>query len=102
MDKCQPEFLPSLYKGLYDSGCNVSIRHLTDIAVLLANIIQLLLALSGVLAIVFITWAGVQYAVSQGDPSKTKEAKNGITHAVVGLILASGAYLLVDFFAGRF
>jgi hypothetical protein len=98
-DSCDPNqtFPPCLYKGI-----DLGHLSLNDIPLLLSNIIQVLLALGGALAVIFIIYAGVQLAVSTGDPGKTKKAREGIIAAVVGLILSASAYLLVAFFASRF
>jgi hypothetical protein len=95
------DIFPSLYKGLYDSNCHVKFQHLTDIGIVLANIIQLLMTLGGVLAVVFVVWGSIQVITSQGDPARSKGARNTILNAVVGLVLTSGAYLLVQFFASK-
>lgn len=81
--------------------------HLDDlsvntIALIIANIIQLLLALGAALAVILITYAGVRYATAQGDAGQVKEAKGTITNAIVGLILSSASFLVVDFIARQF
>lgn len=86
---------PKLYDGVekFDS--------INDFLIILANLIQIGLILSGVLAVIFISWSGVQYIISQGDPARVQTAKGGIRNAVVGLILAGGAFLIVEFFTRR-
>lgn len=79
----------------------VSFRSVRDIPILMANIIEIAIFMAGILAIIFITYSGIQYIVSSGDPAKVQTAKAGLRNAVVGLIIATGAYLLVEFFAGR-
>lgn len=95
--------LPSLYNGLPPDGAGgVKINDLNAVVIIIANLIQMLITLAGVLAVIFIVWAGIQMIASGGDPGKIKDSRNTITTAVVGLILATGSYLLVDFFARRF
>src|SRR5688572_19495480 len=96
------DILPSLYKGVQDANGKFKIEDINDFGIIIGNIIQMLLTLGGVLAVIYIIWAGIQYIISSGDPKKTAEAKSGLTYAVVGLVLSAAAYLLVDFFAGRF
>ncbi len=87
------QVVPSLYRGVdkFDS--------INDFLIILANLIQIGLFLSGVLAVIFISWSGIQYITSQGDPGRVQSAKSGMRNAVVGLVLAAGSYLLVNFFA---
>jgi hypothetical protein len=90
-------FPPDLFRGV-----NLNSLSLDDIGRLMGNIIEILLSISGVLALIFILYAGIQYIVSEGNDSKVKSAKDTIQNAVIGLFLAAIAYLVVDFVAGRF
>jgi ABC-type Fe3+ transport system permease subunit len=97
------DVLPSLYNGLPSDGAGgVKIDNLTDIIIIIANLIQMLITLAGVLAVIFVVWAGIQMITSSGDPKKIADSRNTLTTAVVGLILATGSYLIVDFFARQF
>lgn len=79
----------------------VSFRSVRDIPILMANIIEIAIFMAGILAVIFIIYSGIQYIVSSGDPGRVQTAKAGLRNAVVGLIIATGAYMLVEFFAGR-
>jgi len=58
-------------------------------------IIKLVLGIAGVLAMVMIVMGGIEYMTS--DLISSKEAgKEQITHAVLGLLLALGAYLILN------
>lgn len=97
------DILPSLYKGLpVDSTGHTQITSLMDLIIIVGNVIQMLMALGVVLAVIFITWGGIQYVISQGDPGKTKQARGTITNAAVGVVLMSGAYLIVEFLTRQF
>lgn len=84
--------LPDIFKG-------VSFNNLNSIPLLLANLITAALALSGVLAIIFIIVSGIRYIMSQGSPDGVKKAKSGLTNAIVGLIVSAAAYIIVSFIA---
>lgn len=90
------DVLPDLYKNFDPTRPN-----LRDIPQIIANVIQIALVLSSVLAVIFIMYSGIQYIVSQGDPGRVGDAKSGLRNAVIGLILSGGAFLLVQFFAGQ-
>jgi hypothetical protein len=66
------------------------------------TIINALLFFIGVVAVIMIIWAGVQYTTSAGDSNKVTTAKNTIVYAVVGLIVAIFAYAIVNFVVSTF
>ena len=97
------DIFPSLYKGLpVDSDGHTQIQSLMDLIIIVGNLIQILMALGIVLATIYITWGGIQYVISQGDPGKTKTARNTITNAAVGIVLSAAAYLIVEFLTRQF
>ena len=66
------------------------------------TIINALLFFIGVVAVIMIIWAGVQYTTSAGDSNKVATAKNTIVYAVIGLIVAIFAYAIVNFVVSTF
>lgn len=58
-------------------------------------IYQIGLGITGVAALTMIVIGGLMYMASAGNASQKSEAKNRITSAVLGLILALGAYLIL-------
>lgn len=63
-------------------------------------VIELLTRLAGLIAVGFIIWGGIQYIISQGEPSGISGAKSTILNAVVGLVIALTAIGLTQFVAG--
>lgn len=61
------------------------------------TIINWILAVLGVVAVVMIIVGGVTYMTSQGDPGKTKRARDTILYGIIGLIIALLAYAIVNF-----
>lgn len=86
--------------GLFDNVGRID--SINDLLIIFSNLIQLMLTLCGVLAVIFIIWSGIKYIISQGDPGKTREAKNGITYSIAGLVLAGSAFLIVEFLTRQF
>lgn len=68
----------------------------------MGSIIGGVLALGGVLCIVFIIISSIQYIISMGDASKIKKAKDGILYSVVGLVTMAVAFFAVQFTIGIF
>ena len=63
-------------------------------------IILYLLSLIGLVALLFIVFAGIKYMLSAGDEEKMKSAKNAFSSAVVGLsvaLLGYGILSVIDF-----
>ncbi len=60
------------------------------------KIIPFILGLAAVIAVIKIVWAGIKYATSLGNDSTIKEAKEDITQAILGLVLAISSYLILN------
>lgn len=60
------------------------------------TIVNIVLALIGVGAAIFIVIAGVRYITSQGDETEAKKAKNGIIYAVIGLVVVGLSAVIVN------
>lgn len=55
------------------------------------------LIIAGVLAVAYLIYSGIRYIMSGGDASKAKEAQQGITNAIIGLVVALVAFVVVQF-----
>lgn len=76
------------------AGANVSLS--------IENIIKLLLWALGVICVIVIIIAGIQYAVAAGDSNQITKAKNTILYAIVGLVVALLSYAIVNFVVAQF
>ncbi|MFO0920750.1 MAG: hypothetical protein U0451_03705 [Candidatus Saccharimonadales bacterium] len=75
----------------YDSS---NIKVLLGIGLALGEI---LLRVVAVVAVGYIVYGGFQYLISQGEPDRTKKAKDSILNACVGLVIAIMANVIVVF-----
>lgn len=57
--------------------------------------IKIFLGVAGVLAVVMIVWGGIQYMTSELVSSK-EAGKDSITHAILGLVVALGSFMLLN------
>ena len=64
--------------------------------------INTIIYIIGALAVFMIIFGGVRYAISQGDPSKIKLAKDTIQYSVIGLIVTLLAFAIVNFILAGF
>lgn len=55
-----------------------------------------LVGFAAVLAVLAITWGGVQWLISRGESGKIQEARKIIGNAVVGLVIALGSYAILS------
>lgn len=91
--------LPHWYDGVQKSktDCSISITNVNQVWTIVLNILNLLLSLAGILAVVFIIIGGIRYIISQGESSGISAAKQTIVRAIVGLVLAIGAVVILNF-----
>lgn len=75
-------------KGTADSN--------TTVYGLLKNVINLLLTIIGIIAVITIVVAGIRYVTSGGDSAQTKNARDTILYALVGLVVAMLAFPLTN------
>ena len=59
-----------------------------------------ILAVVGVLALIFLAIGGIQYMTSGGDKFAVEAARGRITAALVGLLVVFGAWLLINVVGG--
>jgi len=81
-------------------ACTPQLGSLSDIWLIAAAVIEILLHIAAILAVVYLMYGGVTYVTSQGEPDKTTKAKMTIINALVGLVVAVMATALVAFIAG--
>jgi len=62
-----------------------------------ASVVSVLMFILGALSVIMIIVGGIRYTVSNGDSSRVKAAKDTVTYAVVGLVVAILAYAIVNF-----
>lgn len=84
---------PAYGKGSYDpatGNCRVLKTAVGDISTdpkgFIKNLFQILLSVSGGIALLLIIRGGYKYMTSQGNPETTKAAQEEITSAIVGLL----------------
>ena len=77
--------------------------NIEDLGLLISNAIGIALIIAGILVFAFLVMGGIQWITSGGDKSKTEEARNRITAALIGLAIVAAAWAvmqLVSYFFG--
>jgi hypothetical protein len=65
------------------------------------NILYIVFGALGGISVLVVVYAGTKYVTSGGDPGKTKEAREQIIYAMVGLMVALSAGTIVSFATKR-
>ena len=76
---------------------------ITNIGTLIQGIVQGALLIAALLVFLYLIWGGIQWIASGGDKSKTQEARDRITAALVGLAVVAAAWaimLIIQYFFG--
>jgi hypothetical protein len=60
-----------------------------------------LIRIAGLVAVAFVISGGIQFVISQGEPEKTKRARETIINALIGVVVAIIAALVVSFIGSR-
>lgn len=68
----------------------------------LANALEIIYWVVGVVAVIVIIFAGFRYVTSAGDPAVATKAKNMILYSVIGIIIVILAFVITQFILGRF
>lgn len=80
---CQAPYVPGV------------IAKATPIAQILANVLNFLLSVAGVIGIIGLVVAGVLYLVASGDEGRVRLAKRMALYCVIGIVVVLGALVLV-------
>lgn len=66
-------------------------------AAMVTSAIQWVIAMAGIVCVIFIVYGGVGYITSSGDPNKLQKAKQSILYACFGLIIVALAEIITAF-----
>ncbi len=67
----------------------------SDLNQIILNITNWVLGFVTILAVLFLIWGGLQYLTAAGNEEQVEKAKNTITYALLGLVVAAIAYAAV-------
>ena len=69
---------------------------ITDIGILLKNILNIGLIIAAILALAYLIWGAIDWLMSEGDQEKLKNAKNKILHAMAGMGILAASYAMIQ------
>lgn len=73
----------------------------TNLPTIIGRVIKVVLSLLGLVAMVLIVVAGVQWMTSAGNEDKIKAAKKLMTSALIGMVIIILAYALTNFIISK-
>ena len=59
------------------------------------TIISNLLLVAGTLAVFFLIYAGIRYILAGGNAERAKEARAGVIHVVIGVVIIVSAFFII-------
>lgn len=66
----------------------------TDVNTLATTIIDWILSIAGLLAVIYLIYAGIVYITAGGNPDAAKKGQQGIINAVIGLVVIALAWVI--------
>ena len=69
---------------------------ITDIGKLISAGVGTILIIAALLAFLYLILGGIKWITSGGDKAGMEEARNKITHAIVGLIIVGAAWAIMS------
>lgn len=93
------------YDPLTDTNTLICSPHLNgfgDIWLVALAVIDIILRIVGIMAVGWIIWGGIQYMTSQGEPDRTKAAKDTVLNAAIGLIICTMSVVIISFLGNSF
>lgn len=83
-------------------GCTPAFNQLSDVFLIALAILNILLIVAGLLAVISIIIAGIEYIVATGNPEKITNARKRIINSLVGLGIAMISAAVVSFIGRQF
>lgn len=82
------------------SEINVPQTNTPDSATI-SDIMSIVFAIAGGVALIVIIIAGIQFMLSRGEPQKAATARSAIIYAAIGLVISTLAFSIVTFVVGE-
>ena len=87
------------FAGLLGKADDLGVPQNNDVDIM--KFVNLALWVAGVVAVIVVIIAGINYSLSSGDPTKTASAKNAILYSVIGLVIIASAIAITGYIIGK-
>ena len=71
-----------------------------DIGSIVTTIARFLIVMSTLVAVIFIVWSGIMMMAAQSDPTAFTKARTRLIHAIWGVGVAMGVFVIINTVAG--
>lgn len=75
---------------------------LDQLEIVFANVLTVSVTLIGIVFLVMLVVGGFQFISSSGDKESAQKARNTLTFAIAGLVLAASGWLIINLIASFF
>ncbi len=82
--------------GACVGGAGKDVATIQGVECLIANALTVFIALIGLAAFVMIVIAAFRYLVSGGNTTSTEKARNTVTWAIIGIVVALSAFIILN------
>ena len=79
------------------TAINKDVAQLNELEAVFGNIVEVVLALAGIVLFIMLLMGGFKYLTSGGDPKSLEAAKKTLTSAIAGMVLLACSYLFLRF-----
>lgn len=90
-------FLDRVKQGTNNAASPAGLTQTGDLPHIIGNIIFVLLSFTGVVLLVLMLYAGFLWMTAGGSVDQVKKARTMITNALVGLVIVTASYAIVNF-----
>lgn len=73
------------------------VAKLSDLENVFGRVVEVILALAGIVLFIVLLSGGFKYITAGGDPKGVEEAKKTLTYAIGGMVLLALAFLILQF-----
>ena len=87
------------FAGLLGKADALGVPRNNDVDIM--KFVDLALWVAGIIAVIVVIIAGINYSLSSGDPAKTASAKNAILYSVIGLVITASAIAITSYIIGK-
>ncbi len=93
----QERAMNNFRSGLTATAGGAGLLNTTSPGTLVANLINVILGLSGLVLVCFLVYAGILYMQGGSDEKKVQQAKALILNSIIGIVLIISAYAISTF-----
>lgn len=91
---------PADWSGVCVGGVENDVATIQGLECLIANVFTVIITLIGLAAFVMLIVGSVRWLMSGGNASSIEKARNTMTYAVIGIVVALSAFIVINLISG--